>query len=80
MIHWACRTGAAGVDGAPQARTDITVLRSDSAALLTTVTCRAGARGQKPRENLGKTMENLGKTMENLRKPAKTMENLGKTI
>lgn len=31
-------TGAAGVDGAPHALTDITVLLADSAAVLTTVT------------------------------------------
>lgn len=33
-------TGAVGLEGAPQARTDITALRSDSPTLLTTVTCQ----------------------------------------
>ena len=39
-------TGAAGVDGAPHALTDITVLLADSAAVLTTVTWGAELHGR----------------------------------
>ena len=75
-FHSWAPTGAAGVEGAPQARTDITVLRSNSAALVTTVTCQRGSWGpknlQKPMENIENPWKTHGKPMENqenIRKP-----------
>jgi hypothetical protein len=60
------------VEGAPQARTDITVLRSDSAALVTTVTCQRGSWGPKNLQEPMENMENPWKTHGKSRKHQKT--------